>query len=86
MTSTVQVNVRMESEIKAEAEKVFAELGISASQAVKMFYRQVTLQQGLPFDVKIPNAETRAAMRDMEQSSGVQRYDSVQELFEDAGI
>ena len=41
MAKTAQVNVRMESKIKAEAEAVFAQLGITPSQAIKMFYRQV---------------------------------------------
>ncbi len=86
MTKSAQLNVRLEPEVKESAEAVFNELGITASQAVSMFFRQVSLQNGLPFEVKIPNAETVAALRDLEEGRDVQRYDSVEELFKDAGI
>ena len=46
--------VRLEPDVKEEAEKILDILGISASSAIDMFYRQIILQRGLPFDVKIP--------------------------------
>lgn len=46
--------VRLEPDVKEEAEKILEVLGISASHAINMFYRQIILQHGLPFDVKIP--------------------------------
>lgn len=45
---------RVEPDVKERAEAILAALGIPASNAINMFYRQVILQQGLPFDVKIP--------------------------------
>lgn len=48
---TSNVYVRVEPEIKEQAESIFAQLGISASAAVNMFYNQVVLQQGIPFPV-----------------------------------
>ena len=45
---------RVEPDVKEQAEEILAALGIPASNAINMFYRQVILQQGLPFDVKIP--------------------------------
>ena len=45
---------RVEPDVKERAEEILAALGIPASNAINMFYRQVILQQGLPFDVKIP--------------------------------
>ena len=42
---------------------VFSQLGLSPTQAIRLFYKQVTLQHGLPFAVKVPNAETREALR-----------------------
>ena len=46
--------VRLEPDVKEEAEKILDILGISASSAIDIFYRQIILQRGLPFDVKIP--------------------------------
>jgi DNA-damage-inducible protein J len=48
-----QLNVRMPKDTKAAAESVFAELGLSATDAVRMFYKQVALRQGLPFEATL---------------------------------
>jgi DNA-damage-inducible protein J len=49
---TANLSVRIEPEIKEEAEKILSELGISASMAINMFYKQIILQHGLPFDLE----------------------------------
>ena len=45
---------RIEPDIKEQAESILAALGIPASNAINMFYKQIILQRGLPFDVKLP--------------------------------
>ncbi len=55
MARTSNIYVRVEPDIKQEAESVLKELGIPMSNAVTMFLRQVILQNGIPFDVKLPN-------------------------------
>ena len=47
---------RIEPEVKEQAEGILSALGIPASNAINMFYKQIILQRGLPFDVKIPSA------------------------------
>ena len=64
MTTTDQISVRIDHATKASAEKIFSKLGLSATDAVRMFYRQVTAYRGLPFEVRIPNKKTIAAFRD----------------------
>lgn len=54
MARTSNVFARVEPEVKEEAEKVLDQLGIPMSNAVGMFLRQVVLQNGIPFDVKLP--------------------------------
>lgn len=61
MARTANVFVRVEPEVKEQAEQVLDYLGIPMSNAVNMFLRQVVLQKGLPFDVKIPS-DTPIAM------------------------
>ncbi len=56
MAKTANLYARIEPELKEQAEAILAALGIPASNAITMFYRQVILQQGLPFDVKLPTA------------------------------
>lgn len=46
---------RIEPEVKEKAESILATLGISVSGAINMFYKQIILQKGIPFDVKIPS-------------------------------
>ena len=55
MARTANVFVRVEPEVKEEAEKVLNELGIPMSNAVGMFLRQVALQRGIPFEMKLPD-------------------------------
>lgn len=58
MSKTATVRARIEPKLKNRAETVFKRLGLNATQAITVFYKQVELRDGLPFDVAIPNAET----------------------------
>ncbi len=57
MAKTANLYARIEPELKEQAEAILTALGIPASNAITMFYRQIILQQGLPFDVKLPSAK-----------------------------
>ena len=54
MSKTANLYVRIEPELKEQAEKILSALGIPASNAINMFYKQIILQRGLPFDLKLP--------------------------------
>ena len=75
MSKTDQIQVRINPETKAAAEAVFAKLGIKPSEAVRMFYHQVELNQGIPFAVRVPNVETIRAIEDLEEERDLVRYD-----------
>jgi len=76
---TGKIQARVNPKVKEETEAIFEELRISASDAIRLFYHNVLLNQGLPFEVCIPNAETIAALEDTEV---VKRFTSMDE-FED---
>ena len=78
MSKTDQIQVRIDPETKAAAEAVFAKLGIKPSEAVRMFYHQVELNQGIPFEVRVPNAETVQAIKDIEEGRDLVRHDSLE--------
>lgn len=63
MAKTDTIRARVDPELKHEAESVLKALGLSPTEAIRLFYRQVILRRGLPFSVEIPNAETQEAMR-----------------------
>ncbi len=86
MAKTGYVNVRMEKRLKAEAEKVLREVGVNASDALTMFYKQVVIQQGLPFEVctrsHIPNATTRRALAALERGAGRTYKGTTTDIFD----
>jgi DNA-damage-inducible protein J len=63
MTKTAMIRARVEPVLKDTAEGVLRALGLSPTDAITLFYKQVTLNQGLPFPVRLPNAKTRRAMQ-----------------------
>jgi DNA-damage-inducible protein J len=66
MTVSVKetTSIKLDVEIKAKAKEIFQELGITMGEAVNIFLSQVALHKGLPFEVKIPNNETKQAIED----------------------
>ena len=58
MNKTSTIRARMEPDLKDKAEKVFRKLGLTSTQAITLFYKQVELRNGLPFDIVIPNETT----------------------------
>ncbi|MBF0561448.1 MAG: type II toxin-antitoxin system RelB/DinJ family antitoxin [Alphaproteobacteria bacterium] len=59
-----RVEARVEANLKIEAEAVFGALGLTPTEAITLFYRQVALHHDLPFPARIPNDSTQAAIRD----------------------
>lgn len=87
-TTTVNVTFRMDSDLKRQADSLFAELGMSLSTAFNIFVRQSLRDGGIPFDISLekPNKETLAAMLEAERIArdpNVKKYDDLDELFED---
>ncbi|MBT3391897.1 MAG: type II toxin-antitoxin system RelB/DinJ family antitoxin [Chloroflexi bacterium] len=83
---TSTISARIDPDLKKNVERVFSELGITSSQAITLFYKQVELQQGLPFIVKIPNAITLDALGKASERTDLETFNTVEDLFEDLGI
>ncbi len=82
MAATEMVHVRVEKRIKAKAAKTLAAMGLSVSDAVRVLLTRVAKEKSLPFEVKVPNAETAAAMREA-RKGGLRSFNSVSELMSD---
>ena len=80
MAKTETIRARVEPELKHQAEALLRELGLSATEAITLFYRQVTMHRGLPFEVKVPNAETTEALRQAESTAGLSEYAALEDL------
>lgn len=83
MAKTTMVTARVDPNLKKETEKVFKELGLTTTQAITLFYKQVNLRRGLPFAVELPNAETRAAIDDALSGRNLHGAESVDALVKD---
>lgn len=77
------INIRVNDEVKKEAETIFKSLGLNMSVAMNLFLKKCINENGIPFDLKIPNRETNKILNgDIERKS----YKNVDELFEDLGV
>ncbi len=80
MAKTETIRARVEPELKREAESVLSDLGLSATEAITLFYRQIALHRGIPFAVKVPNAETAEAMLQAESGEGLTEFADLDDL------
>ena len=80
MPKTAMIRARVEPRLKKSAETVLRRVGLTPTEAVRLFYRQVTLQGGLPFAVRIPNAKTRKAMGDALKGNDLTEWSDVGKL------
>ena len=81
MNKSAVVHARVEPGTKQKAESVLRHLGLSPTEAIRLFYRQICLRSGLPFPVALPNALTTETLRKSRRGEGVTRFHSLDEMF-----
>ena len=87
--ATTNLNVRIDADLKKQAEEIFSELGLNMSTALTVFLRQTVRTNGIPFDLRLdtPNAQTLAAMEEVEQMkkdpSIGKRYTDIDEMMKE---
>ena len=79
---TQMVHARIDPKLKKSAERIFSGIGISTTEAIRLFLKQVELHKGLPFPVSIPNEETIAAMMETNDATALKHYRSFREVRE----
>ena len=75
MASDTYSKARIESDLKRDAERVFAELGLTTSQAIKLFLKRVVRERGIPFELKLPNEATKKVIEEARRGENVERFD-----------
>ena len=83
MSRSATIQARIDPEIKAQAQKILSKLHISMSEAISLYLTQITLQKGIPFDLKIPNELTVQTLIKSERGEEIHQVNSVDELFEE---
>jgi DNA-damage-inducible protein J len=74
------IHARIEPQTKRSAEGVLRKLGLSPTEAIRMFYRQITLRGGLPFAVVIPNALTASTLEKSRHGKEIETFDNLDEM------
>ncbi|MHB8126090.1 MAG: type II toxin-antitoxin system RelB/DinJ family antitoxin [Desulfitobacteriaceae bacterium] len=86
MANTTNLNIRVDEELKRQAEAIFAELGLNMSTAMNIFLHYSVRYGGIPFDLRVekPNAETLSAIDDVNNNRNMSKtFDSVDALMKD---
>ena len=84
--ANAQVTTRIDADLKAKAEDVLSQLGMSSADYMRVAFSQLVLQQAIPFAMRIPNAETLVAFKEGEADRAegkLKSYTSVEKLMDD---
>ena len=82
---TSMLHIRVEDDTKEQAAEALAAMGMTVSDAVRLFLRRVVIDQAFPLELKVPNEETLAAMQESRAMMAARRarYATANELFDD---
>jgi DNA-damage-inducible protein J len=83
--STEPTSLRLDTDAKKMAYAIFEQVGLKPTQAINLFLRQVALHGGIPFDIKVPNADTLEAMAELDSGKS-KRLKNSADLYKDLGI
>lgn len=86
MAKSATVRARIEPGLKADVERLFRKIGISTTEAINLFYRQIKLRNGLPFNVVVPNKTTEKVFKDTDINRNLIRCDDTNDMFKKLGI
>ena len=84
MAATAMLHVRLDEDVKNQATETLATMGLSVSEAVRVFLKRVVAEQAFPFPLTVPNAATRAAMEEARSKTDA-RFANADELFDSLG-
>lgn len=81
MSKSAMIRARTEPELKHEVERIFHVLGLTCTDAINLFFQQVKLREGLPFQIRIPNKTTLKAIKDVEKRRRLTMSKDAKEMF-----
>ncbi|HEV8538377.1 MAG TPA: type II toxin-antitoxin system RelB/DinJ family antitoxin [Bacteroidota bacterium] len=70
MARTATVQARVEPKLKSNVETILSALGTNTTDAINIYFKQIQLANGIPFEVKIPNRQTRKAIAEAREAKG----------------
>ena len=82
MGKTAQIRARVDPDLKTRAEGILQMVGMTPTEAIRLFYRQVVMMKGLPFEVRVPNATTLATMDRTDRGEDLRSFENADEMFD----
>ena len=82
MAKTGMIRARTEPGLKSNVERILKKLGMTSTEAINLFYRQIQLRKGLPFDVKIPNKTTLETFKKTDANIELNTYETLEEFIQ----
>ena len=82
MATATMIHVRVDEQLKQNATQTLEAMGLSVSDAVRVFLTRVATEKAIPFDIRVPNPETVQAMEEARAGS-LKRFNSIDELMDD---
>ena len=86
MSKSETVRARIEPGLKEKAEKILERIGLNTTQAITLFYRQIELSNGMPFDLVIPTQTTRNTMKATDSGKELVLCEDAEDMFKKLGI
>lgn len=86
MKKSAMIRARIDPSLKEEVEGLFGQLGLSTTEAITLFYQQVRLNRGLPFEVRVPNAVTLRTFAETDAGENIVPCDDAGDMFAKLGI
>jgi DNA-damage-inducible protein J len=81
VTKSASIHVRLSPVLKARVENILGKLGLSTSEAISIYFNQIDMKSGLPFEVKIPNKATKKAISQVRKDIGKKSFSTTQDLM-----
>ena len=86
MSKSEMIRARIEPDLKKDVENIFSELGLNPTTAINIFYRQVKLLNGLPFNIRIPNETTIKTFKDTDAEKNLIHCEDADDMFNKLSI
>ena len=83
MNKTATIQTRIDPKVKNRAQRVLNKLNISMSEAISIFLTQVSLNKGIPFEIRVPNKTTEETLRKSEKGEELHEVSDVKQLFKE---
>lgn len=81
MSQSAVVHARIDQATKTATEKVLEALGLTPTEAIRLFYRQIAIRKSFPLELRVPNKLTASVLTKSDKNQDIERFDSTAELY-----